>query len=153
MVTGQRPFGGTAWHLINQHFNEQPASLRGLRPDAPPELESLVTQLLAKARAERPARADDVTATRYEIDKRYFGNHPPRRGQDITSEVLDQPGRGDRRSGHSTARDARKTCPACASRPGGTGSARCDPYEGSGQTCAHIVSGSPPDSGTGSESA
>ncbi|MFD3921534.1 serine/threonine-protein kinase [Streptomyces sp. NPDC058595] len=45
MTTGQRPFTGTSWHLINQHLNEQPTPLRTLRPDAPEELERFVSRL------------------------------------------------------------------------------------------------------------
>ncbi|MES4908889.1 MULTISPECIES: serine/threonine-protein kinase [unclassified Streptomyces] len=48
MVTGQRPFTGTSWRLVNQHLNEQPTALRTLRPDAPAELERLVSRLMAK---------------------------------------------------------------------------------------------------------
>lgn len=60
MVTGQRPFTGTSWHLVNQHIKDQPAPLRTLRPDAPVELEHLVAQLLAKDPAQRPASAGKV---------------------------------------------------------------------------------------------
>ncbi|MGW4234198.1 protein kinase domain-containing protein [Streptomyces sp. NPDC004980] len=57
IVTGRRPFAGTSWHVVNQHNKEQPVPLRTLRPDAPVELERLVSQLLAKDPAQRPASA------------------------------------------------------------------------------------------------
>ncbi|GAA2359297.1 serine/threonine-protein kinase [Streptomyces cuspidosporus] len=86
MVTGQRPFTGTSWRLVNQHLNEQPAPLRTLRPDAPAELERLVSRLMAKDPAQRPASAD-VWATLKEINDRHFGAAPPSRGKDIAHNI------------------------------------------------------------------
>ncbi|WP_241672254.1 hypothetical protein [Streptomyces sp. IB2014 016-6] len=69
MTTGQRPFTGTSWHLINQHLNEQPTPLRTLRPDAPEELERFVSRLLAKDPAQRPS-AEEVWDVLDEINDR-----------------------------------------------------------------------------------
>ncbi len=86
MVTGQRPFGGTSWHLVNQHLDEQPTPLTSLRPDARPELINRVAQLLAKNPAERPDSAEEVFEALEEIYEHHFGDNPPSRGQDVTSE-------------------------------------------------------------------
>ncbi|WP_234354910.1 serine/threonine-protein kinase [Streptomyces sp. NRRL WC-3618] len=99
-VTGCRPFTGTSWQLINQHLKEPPALLRTLRPDAPVELERLVSRLLAKNPAQRPDSADEVYDLLEEINDRYFGDTSPipSRGADVTSERM----------------TARENCPACA---------------------------------------
>lgn len=51
--------------------------LHTLRPDAPEELERLVTQLLAKDPAQRPASAGKVRDVLNEINDRHFGPHRP----------------------------------------------------------------------------
>ncbi|MGW7645481.1 hypothetical protein [Streptomyces bobili] len=76
-VTGRRPFTGMSWQLINQRFKEPPALLRTLRPDAPVELERLVSRLLAKNSAQRPDSADEVCDLLEEINDRYFGDTSP----------------------------------------------------------------------------
>ncbi|MEU6405817.1 serine/threonine-protein kinase [Streptomyces sp. NPDC046985] len=87
-ITGRRPFIGTSWHLTNQHLKEPPALPRTLRPDAPVELEQLVSRLLAKDPAHRPDSADEVYDLIEEINDRYFGDTPPpSRGAGITPEV------------------------------------------------------------------
>ncbi|MEE1792583.1 hypothetical protein PUR28_17710 [Streptomyces sp. BE308] len=86
MVTGQRPFGGTSWHLVNQHLNEEPELLHNLRPGVPPELEELVDDLLAKDPADRPASAQEVATELWSIYDRPEGSMPSQ-GEDITSEV------------------------------------------------------------------
>ncbi|MEV5730782.1 hypothetical protein AB0N50_34110 [Streptomyces pharetrae] len=55
--------------MANQHLNEQPAALRTLRPDAPAELERLVSRLMATDPAQRSASAE-VWAAFKEIDDR-----------------------------------------------------------------------------------
>ncbi|MFJ5220956.1 protein kinase [Streptomyces sp. NPDC088354] len=133
MVTGQRPFGGTSWHLVNQHLNEQPAPLSGPRPDAPPELDKIVAQLLAKDPAERPASAADVWERLHEIDERYFGENPPSRGQDSTTEILLSKEEATTGVVIPLRMTTRKPCPACASRTSGNGSEGCTRCQGAGQ--------------------
>jgi serine/threonine-protein kinase len=133
MVTGQRPFGGISWHLVNQHLNEQSAPLAGLRPDAPRELARLVTQLLAKDPAERPESAEEVSEVLDEIYERHFGENPPSQGRDVATKVTLSPDEAAGGAVIPLRMTARKPCPACASRAGGNGSAGCVPCEGSGQ--------------------
>ncbi|MFI1606963.1 serine/threonine-protein kinase [Streptomyces griseofuscus] len=82
MITGHPPFTGTSWHLVNQHLNEQPAPLLRLRLATPSELVALVTRLLAKDPAGRPADAFEVMLALREIDRRYFDEDSPTRGPD-----------------------------------------------------------------------
>lgn len=61
MLAGAHPFGTrTRQGLIAAHLAEAPAPLGPRRPDAPPALAALVTQLLAKEPAARPVSADAV---------------------------------------------------------------------------------------------
>ncbi len=61
MLTGQFPFESNALHeVIQRQLNEPPPLLRTLRPDAPEQLEVLISRLLAKQPDERPQRARDV---------------------------------------------------------------------------------------------
>ncbi|MWA03514.1 protein kinase [Actinomadura sp. LD22] len=62
LLTGQPPFTGSPATLMHQHLTAAPPRLSALRPDAPPELERVLTQLLAKDPRDRPATASDVAA-------------------------------------------------------------------------------------------
>nr|WP_240045086.1 hypothetical protein [Streptomyces alboflavus] len=128
MATGQHPFGGTSWHLAHQQTNEQPTPLTTLRPDTPPELENLVTQLLSKDPAERPKSAGQD-----EIYERHFGEEPPVQGHNVTSEITLTRSEAADGAVLPLRMTAHKPCPACASRVSGTGSAGYAPCEGSGQ--------------------
>jgi tetratricopeptide (TPR) repeat protein len=62
-LTGRRAFEGEEiLTLLAKLLLEDPPPLRALRPDAPPRLEALVAQLLAKDHARRPVAAGDVSA-------------------------------------------------------------------------------------------
>ncbi|MCX4581327.1 protein kinase [Streptomyces sp. NBC_01571] len=133
MVTGRHPFTGSSWQMANQHINEQPAPLRTLRPDTPAELERLVTQLLAKDPAQRPASARRVRDILKEINDRHFGATPPSRGRDLAHHI--------QVSGAEAAAGAiipvritsRKACPACATRTDETAARSCTACKGEGQ--------------------
>lgn len=116
MVTGCRPFTGTSWHVVNQHLNEQPAPLRTLRPDTPVELERLVSQLLAKDPAQCPDSADGVCELLEEINDRHFGDAPPSRGSDITSEVVISHAEAAEGAVIPLRFTTHRSCPACATR-------------------------------------
>ncbi|GAB3872582.1 hypothetical protein GCM10029964_011230 [Kibdelosporangium lantanae] len=61
LVTGEPVFHATtALALMHRHFNDRPRPLTELRPDVPPELAALITDLLAKQPQDRPATARDV---------------------------------------------------------------------------------------------
>ncbi|MCM2317113.1 MAG: serine/threonine protein kinase, partial [Thermoanaerobaculia bacterium] len=63
LLTGQRPFRGEyAQAVAYSILNEQPASLKELKPDAPPELERIVKKLLRKDPLQRCQTADEVLA-------------------------------------------------------------------------------------------
>ena len=132
MVTGQRPFTGTSWRLVNQHLNEQPAPLRTLRPDAPAELERLVGRLMAKDPARRPASAD-VWATLKEINDRYFGSTPPSRGQDIAHDIDVTPAEAADGAVIPLRITAHKPCPACATRTDEKAARGCTTCKGEGR--------------------
>jgi TolB-like protein/tetratricopeptide (TPR) repeat protein len=64
MLAGTHPYGArTAQALVAAHLTETPAPLGSRRPDVPPALAALVTQLLAKEPAARPQSADAVVRT------------------------------------------------------------------------------------------
>jgi tetratricopeptide (TPR) repeat protein len=64
MLSGAPPFRQRSRaDLVKAHQHEQPASLASLRPDLPPVLTALVTDLLAKRPTDRPADADAVVRT------------------------------------------------------------------------------------------
>src|SRR5262249_20098929 len=66
LLTGAPPFAGpahvTPHQKIRAHAEEPPPPLAGGRPDLPAGLTELVSRLLAKAPADRPASARDVAA-------------------------------------------------------------------------------------------
>lgn len=63
MLTGRLPFDSPDMiMLIMQHMNEEPPSLRGIRPDIPENLETLVLRMLAKDPADRPRSAIEVAS-------------------------------------------------------------------------------------------
>jgi serine/threonine-protein kinase len=132
MVTGQRPFTGTSWHLVNQHLNEQPAPLRTLRPDAPAELERLVSRLMAKDPTQRPASAD-VWAALKEINDRYFGSTPPSRGKDIAHDIDVTPAEAADGAIIPLRITAHKPCPACATRTDEKAARACTTCKGEGR--------------------
>ncbi|WP_043260274.1 protein kinase domain-containing protein [Streptomyces hokutonensis] len=138
-VTGRRPFTGTSWQLINQHLKETPAPLRTLRPDAPVELERLVSRLLAKDPAQRPDSADEVYGLLEEINDSYFGETrpigdlPPVRGADITSEVQLHPDEATGGVVIPLRMTAHETCPSCATTGDETRVLACTRCKGEGR--------------------
>jgi serine/threonine protein kinase len=61
MTTGERPFRGESCAaLFRSVVFEQPASVRQVNPDVPAEIDELVTALMAKMPAGRPASAQEV---------------------------------------------------------------------------------------------
>lgn len=133
MLTGQRPFTGTSWQLINQHLNEQPAPLLKRRLSTPRELADLVTQLLAKNPSDRPTDAFQVMLALREIDRRYYDEDSPSRGPDryVRSAVSPQI------AAFGAVKGLRLTdlnpCTACTSRPGAHGVEGCESCHGTGE--------------------
>ncbi|WP_406039449.1 serine/threonine protein kinase [Micromonospora sp. NBC_00898] len=60
MLAGTPPFAGDPLGVLHQHVNDPPPPLRTRRPDVPVELDALVSELLAKDPADRPAGAGTV---------------------------------------------------------------------------------------------
>jgi ATP-dependent helicase YprA (DUF1998 family) len=61
MLTGAPPFdGGTTYELLSRHVEQIPAPVRTLRSEVPAELDALVSRLLEKDPASRPADAAEV---------------------------------------------------------------------------------------------
>jgi serine/threonine-protein kinase len=68
MVTGRLPFNSPGiGGLIGMHLHVAPPRLRSLRPDAPEELETLVSRLLAKPPDERVQTATEVATLLAEV--------------------------------------------------------------------------------------
>jgi len=63
MLTGAAPFSGDSpVSVASQHLHRDPAPVASLRPEVPPGLDALISNLLAKNPADRPADADQVRA-------------------------------------------------------------------------------------------
>jgi len=63
LITGQTPFRGSALEMQWAHTRETPEPIRVVRPDCPPELETIVLRMLAKEPADRwPSLQDIVDA-------------------------------------------------------------------------------------------
>ena len=61
LITGRAPFADrTPQKMLAAHLSESAVSVRTLRPDCPAALTALVTQLLRKDPADRPASANEV---------------------------------------------------------------------------------------------
>src|SRR5262249_5882651 len=60
LVAGAPPFEGEVVELITQHIMEPPRPLSSRVPEGPPELDALVSRLLAKKPGDRPASAAEV---------------------------------------------------------------------------------------------
>ncbi|MFE5096633.1 protein kinase [Streptomyces sp. NPDC056638] len=133
MVTGRRPFTGTSWHLVNQHIKEQPAPLRTLRLDAPVQLERLVSQLLAKDPAQRPASARKVRDVLNEINDRHFGTTPPRRGRDVAHDMSVSAAEAADGAIIPLRFTTRIACPACATRTDEKTAQACTTCRGEGR--------------------
>ena len=63
LLTGRPPFeGDVALDLFMKHLRTPPAPVLSLRPDAPPALATLISELLAKEPSDRPSSIEVVTA-------------------------------------------------------------------------------------------
>lgn len=70
MVTGEVPFKGDYdVAMMYSIMHENPPSMRVLRPDTPPELESIVRRALEKDQAERYQNADELAADLRKLGK------------------------------------------------------------------------------------
>lgn len=68
LLTGEPPFAGEhPLSVLHQHLNADPPRLSSRRADIPPQLDSLVGELLAKDPTHRPATAGEVQARLYSI--------------------------------------------------------------------------------------
>jgi len=74
MLTGQVPFqADTPFQLMHAHIYEAPRPVRTLRPDYPPAVESVITQMLAKDPNQRfPTAQAMVAALRYALSNQLF---------------------------------------------------------------------------------
>lgn len=91
LLTGRPPFEGEhPLSILQQHMNTAPPRIRDRRPDAPPGVDNLVHQLLAKAPEHRPVDAgqvrDRITALRSSID-----STAPFPATQVATEVLTRP--------------------------------------------------------------
>ncbi|MCX5207574.1 protein kinase [Streptomyces sp. NBC_00237] len=133
LVTGQRPFTGTSWQLINQHIHEQPTPLRALRPEVPTELEQLVGQLLAKDPRHRPDSAGEVCDLLGEIGQYLDDDLTPAKGIDLASEVWISRQEASKRELIPLRMSAYQPCPVCRSEEDDDPAEDCDVCRGEGQ--------------------
>jgi eukaryotic-like serine/threonine-protein kinase len=79
MLTGRPPFtGDNPMAVLHQHLHQPPAPTRTLRPDVPADLDRLVSDLLAKNPADRPATAEGVRHRLTAAPAGAAGEHPRR---------------------------------------------------------------------------
>jgi len=77
LAVGHLPFTGqTPLAIISQHMNVPPVPPRSLRPDLPPDLETVILRLLAKRPQDRYATTEEVSADlqriRYQLEGQAF---------------------------------------------------------------------------------
>jgi len=60
LITGRTPFRGSALEMQWAHTKETPEPIRTLRPDCPPELETIVSRMLAKNPSDRWSSLHDI---------------------------------------------------------------------------------------------
>ncbi|MFI2214901.1 serine/threonine protein kinase [Streptomyces sp. NPDC020141] len=149
MLTGQRPFNGTSWHLVSQHANETPSPVTGLRPDTPPRLADLVETLLAKNPADRPASAEKVSDLLRDIYNGFAENPAPARTGHLLGRTA-HPRRGHPRCRRPAAPQGQQDLPGLRLPPR-KGACRAREPAGSGRP-SPSASGCPPVSVTDSES-
>ncbi|MFC8448951.1 protein kinase [Kitasatospora sp. NPDC057223] len=133
-LAGAPPFtGGTFWNLAHRHANEPPPALRDLRPDVHPELDALITRLLAKDPDDRPQDAHQARIAIDEIDERYYGRSAPQRGKDLSTEITLSREQARHGAIVPMRRSARTTCPQCAGDPRRQDQGWCSVCRGSGR--------------------
>ena len=82
MVTGRVPFSGTTpGEMIAAILRDEPPSLAEGLPDAPPELERIISKALRKDRAERYQTAQDLLADLKDLRQRIESGTGPRTPQ------------------------------------------------------------------------
>lgn len=88
LLIGQPPFPDGEWQAVMyQHVHTLPTSLRTLRSDISRRLDSLVLNMLAKARDARPSSATEVAAALNTVTHSFADAQASRRGADIETEV------------------------------------------------------------------
>ena len=60
LITGRTPFRGSPLEMQWAHTKESPEPIRTLRPDCPPELETIVSRMLAKTPSDRWPSLQDI---------------------------------------------------------------------------------------------
>jgi serine/threonine-protein kinase len=81
LLTGRPPFQGGAFAVLIAHTNDEPPSLRELRPDCPDDLARVVERMMAKEPTDRwPDIREGIRA---------FGGRPSEPGDAVRREVAD----------------------------------------------------------------
>lgn len=133
MVAGQPPFPGRDFgDLGRQHRGEPPPRLRALRPDTPAELDELAATLLAKNPTHRLADARAITDELRRIYDRHLGEHAPRQGRDVTSEIVVRPEAAAAGAAIPVRFTTSRPCPDCGDAPGNKRPGGCLVCDGSG---------------------
>ena len=87
MLTGQVPFTGASYSVMQGHTHGEIPSIRTLRSNCPPEFEAAITRMLAKTPAERfPSIADAASA----IGATPLGEHDPLRDELIRLAAVEE---------------------------------------------------------------
>ena len=85
MLSGQKPFQGENFaQLFEQHLRAAPPRVREIVTDCPPELDEVISQMLAKDPQQRPFNARQIQGVMYAIADRYQLEHA-RVGGDTSS--------------------------------------------------------------------
>jgi serine/threonine-protein kinase len=87
MLAGHPPFAGqTAFEVVLQHVQKEPAPLARVRPDLPPELCALVHRMMAKRPDDRPQTGREIVKEASRLRDALVGVTAPRSGPVIALE-------------------------------------------------------------------
>jgi eukaryotic-like serine/threonine-protein kinase len=79
MATGKRAFGGSTWPMLQEAvLKATPKSARGLNPEIPVRLETIITKALEKGREARYQTAAEVRADLEDLQRQLAPKHLPR---------------------------------------------------------------------------
>ena len=88
LLGGELPFNfSSLGELLMMQLNGAPPLLRGIRPETPPEIESLVNRMLAKDPAMRPQSAGELIAALDRIESELDVETPPARAKSLDAKA------------------------------------------------------------------
>ena len=78
MLAGEPPFSGPSLSVMQSHMEESPRPITSIRPDCPPQLQSIIERMIAKDPEQRWPSMEDLTAA---LGTKAIGHDDPLRAQ------------------------------------------------------------------------